>query len=219
MKREKRRNLYRSVIFLLAFGLWTAAVMRFDLAPIGPQNTSVGFAALNGYIHALTGVHMALYHVTDWLSLLPLGIAAGFALMGLLQWVRRKRLWSVDRSILALGACYAVMVMAYAGFEAAAVNFRPVLIDGRLEVSYPSSTTLLVLCVMPTAVMELRGRIKDGALRRGVSFAMTTFAALMVLCRFLSGVHWCSDIVGGALLSAGLVELYRYMCGGNDGRI
>ena len=88
-----------------------------------------------------------------------------------------------------------------------------------LPLSGVGKTTLLVLCVMPTAVMELRGRIKDGALRRGVSFAMTTFAALMVLCRFLSGVHWCSDIVGGALLSAGLVELYRYMCGGTDGRI
>jgi undecaprenyl-diphosphatase len=199
------------VLFLLAFGLWTAAVMRFDLAPIGPQNTSVGFAVLNGYIHALTGVHMALYHVTDWLSLLPLGIAAGFALMGLLQWVRRKRLWSVDRSILALGACYAVMVMAYAGFEAAAVNFRPVLIDGQLETSYPSSTTLLVLCVMPTAALQLRSRVKNITLRAVVCATIYAFTAFMVAGRLLSGVHWLTDILGGILLASGLVMLYDAM--------
>lgn len=33
--------------------------------------------------------------------------------------------------------------------------------------------------------------------------------AFLVLGRLLCGVHWVSDIIGGALLSAGLVTLYR----------
>ena len=32
-------------------------------------------------MHGLTGVHLGLYVLTDWLSLIPAGIAAGFALV------------------------------------------------------------------------------------------------------------------------------------------
>ncbi len=50
----------------------------------------VGLAAMNGWFHQLTGVHMFLYAITDWLELVPFGFMLAFALLGLLQWVRRK---------------------------------------------------------------------------------------------------------------------------------
>ena len=85
------------------------------------------------------------------------------------------------------------------------------LINGYLEASYPSSTTMLVLCVMPTAMMQLRTRIKHRALRRGIAVVITAFMVFMVGGRLVSGMHWLTDIVGGALLSAGLVMLYRWV--------
>ena len=105
------------------------------------------------------------------------------------------------------------MAAAYALFERFAVNYRPVLIDGCLEASYPSSTTVLVLCVMPTAAMQCKARIKKAAVRRCALAVMTAFAVLMVVCRLISGVHWLTDIIGGALLSAGLVKMYSAVCG------
>ena len=33
----------------------------------------------------------------------------------------------------------------------------------------------------------------------------------MLIGRLLSGVHWLSDIIGGALLSAGLVMMYNFV--------
>ena len=116
----------------------------------------------------------------------------------------------MDRSILTLGGFYMLVLAAYLFFEVFIVNYRPVLIDGVLEASYPSSTTVLVLCVMTTAAMQLSGRMKHGAGRRAALAGMAAFAALMVLLRFLSGVHWLTDIVGGVLLSGGLVCLYAW---------
>ena len=194
--------------FLGAFVLWTVLVSLVDIHPIGPNGSKVGFAALNGFVHGLTGVNLLLYTITDWLGLVPIAVAFGFAVLGLVQWIKRKSLLKVDGSLLVLGGFYVVVMAAYILFEVVVINYRPVLIDGYLEASYPSSTTMLVMCVMPTAMLQLRPRIKNDVFRRSVLIAIAAFAAFMVIGRFLSGVHWLTDIIGGALLSSGLVIIY-----------
>ena len=158
--------------------------------------------------HALTGVHWTLYILTDWLGLVPIGIAFGFAILGLVQLIRRKSLLKVDRDILILGSFYIVVLAAYLLFETVVINFRPVLIDGKLEASYPSSMTMLALCILPTAMMQSKTRIRGDAVRRAILGIFVAFTVFMVVGWLLSGVHWLSDIVGGVLLSAGLVPLY-----------
>ena len=195
---------------LTAFVLWTVAVQFIDVRIIGPNGSSVGFATINGFVHKLTGVHMSLYNVTDWLGLVPVFVAMGFALFGFAQWIKRKHLSKVDYSIFVLGGFYIAVTAVYILFEMITVNHRPVLINGILEKSYPSSTTLIVMCVMPTAIMQFNSRIKNTALKKTMSFLITTFIVFMVIGRLVSGVHWFTDIIGGALLSAGLVALYRY---------
>ena len=206
--KKKSQKCACAAILLVVFAVWTAAVCLVDVQPIGPQGLLVGLASLNRFFHDFTGVHMALYTVTDWLSLIPLGVVMGFALLGLSQWAKRKSLLKVDRSILVLGAFYAVVLAAFAVFEVFPINYRPVLIDGALEASYPSSTTMLVLCVMPTAAMQCRARLQNRTWKRYMVFVIYVFSAFMVIARLLSGVHWLTDIIGGVLLSAGLVGLY-----------
>ncbi len=210
MKKKNRRYLYLSVSMLTAFVLWTVAVQFIDVRTIGPNDSSVGFATINGFVHKLTGVHMSLYNVTDWLGLVPIFVAMGFALFGFAQWIKRKHLSKVDYSIFVLGGFYIAVMAVYILFEMITVNYRPVLINGILEKSYPSSTTLIVMCVMPTAIMQFNSRIKNTVLKKTMSFLITAFIVFMVIGRLASGVHWFTDIIGGALLSAGLVALYRY---------
>lgn len=206
----KKKGLYISLAALIAFVIWTVLVRFVDVQTIGPENSAVGFASLNGAFHALTGVHMALYDLTDLLSVIPLGIIACFGLLGLYQWIRRKKLFRVDSSILVLGGFYVVVMAFYAFFEVVEVNYRPILIEGVLETSYPSSTTMLAMCVLPTAIMQLRSRIQNRGLNTCVTLALAAFTAFMVIGRLISGVHWLSDIIGGALLSTGLVVLYSW---------
>ena len=210
----KKRNFCIALGLLATFALWTIAIRFIDVQPIGPQGSTVGFATLNSIIHTRTGVHMQLYTITDWLGLVPVAFGFGFALLGLAQWIKRKSLLKVDRSILILGGFYIATMAAYLVFESFVINYRPVLIAGNLEASYPSSTTLLVLCVMPTAMMQLRGRINNRVLRGGVSIAIASFIVFMVAGRLVSGVHWLTDIIGGILLSAGLVMIYDSLIGG-----
>lgn len=208
MKKAAKRNLCLAACLTAAFVLWTAALCIFDVQAIGPEGSSVGFATVNGFVHSLTGVHMTLYTITDWLGLVPVGICLGFAVLGLIQWIKRKGFLQVDYSILVLGGFYLVVMAVYIFFEMYTVNYRPVLIGGYLEASYPSSTTMLVMCVMPTAILQLNGRLRNPALRRWAAAAIGAFTAFMVIGRLFSGVHWFTDIVGGALLSAGLVLAY-----------
>ena len=208
MKKKNKKKLVLGASLVVAFVLWTVFVRFVDVQAIGPEGSSVGFATLNGFVHELTGVNWLLYTVTDWLGLVPIAVALGFAGLGLLQLIKRKSLWKVDHSILALGVFYIVVMAVYVFFEMVVINYRPTLIEGYLEASYPSSTTMLVTCVMPTAAMQLNARIKNTVFRRFAVITIAAFTAFMVIGRLLSGVHWITDIIGGAFLSAGLVMMY-----------
>lgn len=208
MKTENTKNCIISAGLLISFILFTLMVIFIDVKPIGPQESLVGFATLNGWVHNLFGVNMTLYNITDWASVLTLPIMVGFATLGLCQLVKRRSLFKVDSSIIALGGFYIIVLACYLFFEFNIVNYRPILINGFLEASYPSSTTMLVMCVMPTAMMQYSRLIKNSKVKNIVNAFCGIFTGLMVIGRLLSGVHWFTDILGGALLSATLVMLY-----------
>lgn len=210
MKKEEKGMFWKPLCSLGAFVIWTLLVCTVDVQPIGPGGSSVGFAAVNGFFRELTGTHWELYTLTDWLSLIPLLIITGFGICGMRQWIVRKSLRKVDPEILLLGGFYLSVMAVYVFFEHFAVNYRPVLIQDALEPSYPSSTTVLVLCVMRTFMMQMKSR--NLPMKKGMAVAVSVFTVLMVTGRLLSGVHWVTDIIGGILLSMGLVQLYGAAC-------
>lgn len=218
MKHSRSRILI-GMCLLFAFAVWTVLVCRVNVRPIGPDGSSVGFADFNRAVHTLTGVHLFWYTLTDLLSVIPLLVCVGFGALGLWQWIRRKRITKVDPDVLALGVLYLVTIAVFVGFERFPVNYRPVLLDGILEASYPSSTTMLVMCVMPTAAIQCHRRIRHTTLHRIVVWFTILFTIGMVAARILSGVHWVTDILGGVLFSAGLVTLYSAIPTGGTGSV
>ncbi len=209
MKQHAKRGIISGTALILAFILWTLLIQTVDVRPVGVNGTNVGFAAVNTWFHRLTGVHMGLYTVTDWLGLVPIAVCIGFGLLGLVQWVRRRSIAKVDRDILLLGGYYILVILGYLIFEMIPINYRPILINGAMEASYPSSTTLLVLSVMPTLLFQVNRRAKGQTVRRMTAAFVVLFSAFMVIGRLVAGVHWLTDIVGSVLLSAGLYSLYR----------
>lgn len=208
MKNGKRQWL-TGLALLGTFMVWTVLIRVVDVRPVGPNGSRVGFAACNVWFHRLTGVHMTLYTITDWLGLAPMAVCLCFGAVGLVQWVRRRRLLRVDGDILLLGGYYILVIFGYLFFEMVPVNYRPILINGVLEASYPSSTTLLVLSVMPTLVFQTKRRLTGTAAKNCAAAFAVAFSVFMVVGRLIAGVHWATDIIGAVLLSAGLFELYR----------
>ena len=206
---KEKRNLLTGVGLIGVFALWTALIQCVDVKAVGQNGTKIGFAEFNVWFHQLTGVHMTIYTITDWLGLVPIFICLCFGVLGLVQLVKRRSLLKVDPDILLLGAYYVLVIACYLIFEMIPVNYRPVLIEGRLEASYPSSTTLLVLSVMPTLMFQANRRVSNAIIKKVVSVFVIAFSMFMVIGRLISGVHWATDIIGSVLLSAGLYMLYR----------
>lgn len=194
---------------MVLFVILTGAVLVVDVQSIGPDGSSVGLASVNQYFAEHIGVNLIWYHITDWLGIIAICFALGFAFFGLIQFVIRKSIKKVDRQIIALGVFYVLVISIYILFEHMIVNYRPILMNGALEASYPSSHTILVLCIMSTAIIMFDYLLSGQKFLR--FFLNVTAVLIMVVTvfgRLISGVHWFTDIIAGMILSAGLVLLF-----------
>ena len=209
MERLKNTPFLKGAFCITSFIIWTILIQTVDVQPVGVNGTNIGFAAFNSWFHNLTGTNMTLYTITDWLGLVPVFICMIFGTLGLLQLIKRKHLLQVDKDILFLGIYYIIVISAYLLFEMIPINYRPILIEGRMEASYPSSTTLLVLSVMPTLIFQTDRRLKNTSARNIIRILTILFSAFMVFGRLISGVHWFTDIVGSVMLSAGSFYIYK----------
>ncbi len=207
--RSKKYFFCTAVLFLL-FAAFTLAVSLIDIRAVGSEGSYVGMAGINSFVFEHTGFNATWYKLTELLGVFALAIALGFALLGLVQFIRRKSLFKVDYQLLLLGAFYAVVIAAYIFFEHAVINYRPVILEGELEASYPSSHTMLIICIVSTAISELKRLLSD---KKQLCFVLCMILSLVcvltVVGRLLAGVHWLTDILGGVILSAALVMTYR----------
>lgn len=204
-----RRLLTTGSILIACFIVWTLLIQKVDVQPLGVEGTDIGFATINCWFHELTGVHMEIYTVTDWLGLVPIFVCMIFGGVGCVQLIKRRSLFKVDYDIVILGVYYFLVILVYLIFEMIPINYRPILMEGFMEKSYPSSTTLLVLGVMPTVIEQVSRRTENVVVKNVIKVMVISFSIFMVWGRLIAGVHWLTDIVGSIMLSMGMFCLYR----------
>lgn len=209
MKINNRKYLFLGLTSMAVFMLWTVLITTIDIQPVGVNGTKIGFAELNLWFHSLWDINMSLYNITDWLGLVPVFVCICFASLGFFQLIKRRSFLKVDIDIITLGIYYIIVISCYLIFEMIPINYRPILINGFMEASYPSSTTLLVMCVMPTLILQAYLRLRNDLIKRIIYIVSVLFTLFMVLGRLISGVHWLTDIIGSALLSIGLFSIYK----------
>ena len=205
---KKFANSYIFGFLFVIFSLW---IRLFDVQPVGPEGSSIGFAALNVAVHDFFGMHIFWYKLTQALGLLAIAVAGVFAVTGLVQLIQRKSLLKVDKKILMLGVIYILVILLYALFEKVPFNYRPVVLDPAegLEPSYPSTHTMLILTIFGTAVAVLGDYIKNAKLVLLLKIVCLVIMALTIIGRLVCGVHWFTDIAGGVIISLFFINLYR----------
>lgn len=211
MERTKKLEKMTIILFFIAV-IFTVLVKCVDVQSIGPKGSAVGFATINRFVHQLTGENDTWYNITKYLGIIPFLYVLFYAVVGLKQLIIAKKISKVDKKIIALGCFYVVLGLIYILFDKLAINYRPVLEDGVLEPSYPSSHTLLAVCVCLSSIFMNKYYIKNNDLKKYLNFGTLILMILLVLGRLLSGVHWASDIIGGVIISLFLVFGFFTVC-------
>lgn len=210
------KKYFPTVLFFpMIFVFFTISVKLVDVQPVGPLGSEIGWASLNYPVNAFFAEHQFLggqhfwYTLTNVFGIVAIITAAAFACLGLVQLIRRRSLLKVDREIIMLGIMYAVTIVLYVLFEKIAVNYRPILEDGELAASYPSTHTMIVLCILGTSFLAFPRYIKNGRLRLTAEILCIVIIALTIIGRLVCGVHWLTDIIGGILLSVSIIVFYK----------
>jgi len=204
---NKKRNFFISAILILLAVVFTILVKVVDVKQVGVNETSIGFWALNQFVFKTTGVNMIWYHITDWLGLVPIFMAMVYSLIGLIQLIKRKSLSKVDKEIIILGLFYVVVISSYIFFEKVIVNYRPILMNGFLEASYPSSHTLMTICLCGSSII-VNKKLFNNKITKLMNMLSLIIIFITVIGRLISGVHWFTDILGGILISISLLMTF-----------
>ena len=201
---NKKRNFFISTILILLAVVFTIFVKVVDVKPIGVNESSIGVASVNQVVFKTIGVNMIWYHITDWLGLVPIFIAMAYAFIGFIQLIKRKNIFKVDKELIVLGVFYIIVICLYVFFEKFIVNYRPILMNGFLESSYPSSHTLMTICICGSSIIVNR-KLFNNKIAKFVNILSLVVVLITIIGRLLSGVHWFTDIIGGIFIGVALL--------------
>ncbi|MBQ4253336.1 MAG: phosphatase PAP2 family protein [Erysipelotrichaceae bacterium] len=207
----KKKNMIIAAALLAVTVVFCILVFTVDKAPIGPNETVVGFSKLNGFFHEKLPLVTGLYKLTNYLGYLAILVCLFFGGIGFLQLVFRKSLAKVDKVIIVVGVLYVIVIALYVIFEKIPMNFRPVIMPGETEpeASFPSSHTLLAMTVFGSAPWVLDDFFPEENYRRIYKPVFYALAVITVIGRLLSGVHWFTDIIAAALISLTLLAAFK----------
>ena len=210
-KNQHKKYLILTIIFAVLAVAFTAVVKYINVRPVTLEDSPVGLASLNEPVRNLfsyneQGINPTWDKITDIALVALIAIAAFFVILGFVQIIRRKSLKKVDRELKFLAFFYLAVAAVYVVFEKLLIiNHRPVIIDGALEVSYPSSHVLFALTLAGSAILLMRSFIKP-KFTALINLAIALLALVVTFGRLLAGVHWFTDILGSVLISAFLIS-------------
>lgn len=208
MSKKKKLFIIGGVI-LAIFVIFTIIVKFVDVQNIGPNDTSVGLASINGLIHKRFKENHFFYLLTDYLGYITLLFCLLYVSRGLFLYnsFAKNSTKKINSEILWLWLFYVIVAGVYILFEKVIINYRPILIYGKLEASYPSSHTLLAVFVLGSS-MIVSGKVFKEKFSYLLNYIAGVIMVVIVVGRLFSGVHWFTDIIGGVILSAGLLAIF-----------
>lgn len=205
--KNKKWIISTSVVSVIAL-VYTILITFVDRNAIGANDSVVGFSKINKYFLDLLKFNNAFYNITKYTGVIIILIAVIYMIIALIELIKRKKFKEVDSELIFAGVFYIALIIIYFVFELLKINYRPILMDGVLEPSYPSSHTMLAVFICVTALLINKKIIKNTPLKITIDTITIIIGLVTVIGRIISGVHWITDIIGGILISTALVLGY-----------
>lgn len=138
--------------------------------------------------------------LSDILMLISFVFFGIVGLMGISEFLKKRSLRKVNHIYYLYVCMLLLIVIIYLFFEIVTVNYRPILIDGVKEASFPSShifiTSSLVLCSC---------YVFSKYIGKNYSKSLYIISIIMIIFvtfgRLLSKNHWFTDCIAGLLIS------------------
>lgn len=203
-----KKIVFCSILIIMSI-LFTLLVLNFDVKPVGPNNSKIGFSTINLKFSQIIGSNLIWYKITSIVGIFPVLIVLSYCILGIVQLIKRKNIKKVDFEIILLGIFYVITIMLYLFFEKFIINYRPILLEGMLEASYPSSHTMMAIFICISANIVNKRLINNQKLTKALNVINVIITLIIVFGRIISGVHWLSDIVGGILISITLLVMFN----------
>ena len=201
----KKKLIITGTLLLIMSMVFTVLITRVDVAHIGPKGSAVGFASINSKFYF--EYNETIYKISEYLGYIALLIPVVYALYGFTQLIKYKSFKKVNRELYILAGFYAVILLTYIYFEKLTLNYRPVILDEGLEASFPSSHTLMSLCFSMSAIIANKSMFKDKF--KILNILLFILGISIVVTRYISGVHWFTDIVGSVLISSTYITYFK----------
>ncbi len=212
MKKGTKTWLIAAGVCFSLFLLLTVLLLTVDV-DYAVLHAPVGLSTINGFVFEAIGVNAEWEMVSGVLFLaavacvITIGVLACFKrFRGGLRNLFSAERWNPNEFDMLVGA-WILMAVCFVIFEIFVINYRPILENGEMEASFPSTHALISVVIFGTMMLWISHRLKKMPLE---IFLLVLFGVLMVvsvLARLVMGVHWLTDILGGVLLGGAIVSL------------
>lgn len=204
-----KKNLLTSVLLFVSFIILMICLLLIDVRVINDTNKEIGLAFINK-ISTKIEYNRTLDKGSDVFLLIGIGCLVSLIILGLVQLIKRKSLFKVDKEIIVYGlVCIFIVIMWFVFDKILIINYRPVLIDGELEASYPSTHIMLVTFLLLASSKVISNYVKKTKIIKFLIVITCVFVGMTFVMRFISGMHWITDCIGGLLI--GLSSYYLYL--------
>ena len=199
------------MILLFVFIVFTILVKTVDVHYISGVGY-LGFYNVNMSIYQSVielGKTGTFDKLTDIGLYLSFAVVLVFAVIGLVQLIKRKSLKKVDPIIYVLLATYVISVAFYFIFEIVKINASPLSTPEKIKASYPSSHILFFSVFLSTGVIALFHYLNANKIIKLCSYVLVAIVCLMFsISRLYSGQHYLTDVIGSVLLSLLIISLF-----------
>lgn len=196
----KKRYLIISCASLLLFLLFLIMLYTVDVKNIGAGVTKVGLCFINN--HSFMASNASMWDkISDVCMYLGIGVIGALFILGVVQLIQRKNILKVDKEILVFGCLVVLMIIIWLFFDKVLiVNNRPILVDGKVECSFPSTHIMITSFALLSGSYYLFKKINKKHLTIIMYVASAIIVTICFLGRVLSGMHFLTDAVCGLLM-------------------